>query len=332
MRAFNYLNLSILLILTLTSCASLPESGPYESRIIETGYGPEDMVIDSTTSAPTLLISCSSRRKEYPEYGEIERFYLGNSSGKVMERIGDPADLVLKPHGISICKEKDGLYHLYVISHNNKKDQHPIIKYIVEENRLIFEKIFKDDLLVSPNAIHAFSDGSFLVCNDAGKRNSMIEKIFRLKHSNIIYFNEKGKGLILADRMGMVAGLFCINDHVYASASLENKIYLFDFKNGKLENKQQFVKIKGPDNIRLHENELIITSHSKPFKFIRHVNNRDKKSPSLIYTIEISNRKMKVIYSNPGELIPAASTAVILDNYLYISQIFEPWIVEISLK
>lgn len=326
--------LYLLFSLLISSCASLPQSPVADSMLIETGYGPEDMVIDNSrlnesTGNASLLISCSSRREKYPDYGEIERYFSGDSITHTLTRQNEPKDLVFRPHGISITGNGSEKF-LYVINHDDERDQHPVLKYRIKNDKLALEEIFNHKLLVSPNALHAFSDGSFLVCNDAMKRNSMADKILRLKRSNIIFYDGKGNWSVVADKMGMVTGLNYKKGKVYASAALENKLYVFNFKEGELYNKQVLAKIKGPDNIRFHDESLLLTSHFKPFKFIRHVNNPAKESPSLVYSINLESGEKSILYSNPGNEISAASVALILSKKLYVGQIFEPWIREMD--
>lgn len=246
-----------------------------------------------------------------------------------MIRLNEPDSLVFRPHGISISGNGKKTF-LYVISHDDANGHHPVLKYLIDNDKLILKEVFNHPLLVSPNALHAFKDGSFLVCNDAERRNSMIDKILRLKRSNIVYFDGKGNWSVLADKLGMVAGLSYKNSKVYASAALENKLYVFDFKEGNLQNKKVLAKIKGPDNIRFHNETLLVTSHFKPFKFIQHVNNSEKKSPSLVWSVNLNTGEKKALFSDQGNEISAASAALILSGKLYVSQIFEPWILELG--
>jgi hypothetical protein len=341
--------LLLLISLIIPSCASLPNSPATQSQKINTGYGPEDIVIDPSTSTstsastslphshshsdsntPSLLISASSRRDNYPSFGEIERYYQGDTATNRLIRLNEPDTLVFRPHGISITATGEANF-LYVISHDDKNGHHPVLKYKIEGEELILKETFSHPILVSPNALHAFSNGSFLVCNDAMKRNSMLDKIFRLKRSNIIYYDGNGNWTEVADKMGMVAGLNYKEGKVYASAALENKVYVFDFIEGELQNKKLLAKIEGPDNIRFYNDDLLVTSHFKPIKFILHVSNANKKSPSLVYSVNLETGEKEVLYSNPGEKISAASAALILSGKLYISQIFEPWILEVDL-
>ncbi|MFA5815696.1 MAG: hypothetical protein WC865_08760 [Bacteroidales bacterium] len=90
--------------------------------------------------------------------------------------------------------------------------------------------------------------------------------------------------------------------------------------------------IKGPDNIRINNGNLIITSHSKPFKFIGHVKDKSQKSPSLVLSVDPHTGKSTRLFYDDGKLISAASVALIFNNQLVIGQIFEPfiWLLDIQ--
>jgi len=300
-------------------------SQPGIIHLLPTGYGPEDIVLDSLHHPSRILVSCSSRRPEYPPYGEIEAIDPLTGSRVVMKRTGEPEGLIFKPHGISLVQAGE-IQYLYVISHNDDNGIHPIIQYQIDDNTMTFVRMLNSKLLVSPNALQAFPDGSILVCNDAATRNSTKEKIFRLKLGNILYYDETGNWSIVADSLGMPAGLTGMGNRIFVSAALENKLYSYQFSDGQLMDKKIICSVKGPDNIRIHNNELILTSHSKPFRFIRHVKNQSRRSPSMVFSVNpLTGELTKLFYDN-GRNISAASVALIFNNRLVIGQIFEPFI------
>jgi len=294
-------------------------------RLLSSGYGPEDIVSDTLHNPPRILVSCASRRPEYPFYGEIESIDPVKGSRLVMTRIGEPAGLLFRPHGISLVQAGE-MQYLFVITHDDAKGIHPIIQYLLDGNNLVFVKLLSSKLLVSPNALQAFPDGSLLVCNDAAERNSMKEKIFKLKRGNILYCDGHGNWTIVATNLGMPAGLTGIGTRIFVSGTLENKLYSYQFIDGQLTGKKLVCNIKGPDNIRVNNGNLIITSHSKPFKFIGHVKDPSRKSPSLVISVNPRTGKSTRLFYDSGKMISAASVALIFNNQLIIGQIFEPFI------
>jgi hypothetical protein len=301
------------------------------TQLLPCGYGPEDIVVDSLHNPPRILVSCASRRPENPDYGEIEAIVPAQRSRIAMARVGEPAGLVLRPHGISLVQAGE-IQYLYVITHDDKKDIHLIVLYQLDQDTLVFVKTLSTRLLVSPNALQAYSDGSLLVCNDAAVRGSMKEKIFRQKKGNVIYFDGEGNWSIVASGLGMPAGLTGMGSYVFVSAALENTLYSYRFKDGQLTDKKPVCQIKGPDNIRICNNKLIVTSHSRMIRFIRHVKNKTHNSPSLVIEIDPQTGKSVQLFYDNGKLISAASVAVIFNNQLIVGQIFEPFICLLNLE
>ncbi len=291
--------------------------------LIHTGYGPEDLVMDSLNNPPRVLISCAGRREEYPAYGEIQAYYPESGRVETLKRVHEPAGMVFRPHGISLLT-LDSRRYLFVISHDEEARYHPVFRYRISNDTLFFEKVFHSDLLISPNALQAYPDGSILVCNDAAKRGSMAEKILRLKRGNIVRFDGFGNWTVVAEKLGMPAGMAGSGENLYVCGSLENRLYRFTYKNGELSEKRTLTKIKGGDNIRIYEGFLLTTSHAKPLKFISHVGNREKPSPSLVLKIDTTTGTSSVLYSDNGRIISAASAALIWNRQLIVGQIFEP--------
>ncbi len=303
----------------------IPAPAQSPIKLLPSGYGPEDIVIDSLSTPPRILVSCSSRRAEYPKYGEIEAIDPVKGSRIVMKRTGEPAGLIFRPHGISLATAGE-IQYLYVISHNDAAGIHPVIRYQIDGDNLVFVEELNSRLLVSPNALQAFSDGSVVVCNDAAVRGDIKETILRQKKGNILFYDGQGNWSIMAREIGMPAGLAGLGNKIFVSASTENKLYSFLLKDGQLSNKTVLAEITGPDNIRFYKGSLITTSHSKTLKFVRHVKNTKSKSPSMVLSVNPSSGKItRLLYDN-GKIISTASVAVILDNQLIIGQIFEPFI------
>jgi hypothetical protein len=315
--------------LLLISSSPIPLFSQSQSLIVSksqsllpAGYGPEDLVVDSLNNPPRILISSCGRREEYPAWGEIQAFDPESGTITNLPRVNEPEDLVFRPHGLSLVTTGPDRY-LYVISHDDQGGKHPVIRYLVESGRLVFQRMMEDPLLVSPNALQAYPDGSILVCNDAGKRGSMTEKIFRQKKGNIIRFDGT-RWSIVAKRLGMPAGLAGSGSEVFVCTSLENKMYRFTYRNGQLSDKIKFCRIKGGDNIRIYPGYLLTTSHFRPIKFIAHVGNREKASPSRILRISLPSGKPETLFEDDGRMFSTASVAVVWKKTLIAGQIFEP--------
>jgi hypothetical protein len=315
--------LKLLFFCLFVFCLTSPVLQSQSLKVFQTGAGPEDMVIDSLSTPPRLLISCASRRPEYPVYGEIEAIDPVAGTREVLIRTGEPTGLVIRPHGISLVQAGE-IQYLYVISHDDKNKVHSVIRYQLEGNGLVFVERFDSRLLVSPNALQAYPDGSFVVCNDAGNRDDMKEKILGLKKGNILFYDGKGNWTIAERGLGMPCGLTGSGNTVYVSATRENLLYAYTLTDGSLSGKKAVCKIKSPDNIRFYQNKLLITSHCKAMKFIGHTKDKSRSSPSLVVRVDPATGKSSKVFYDDGRTFSAASVALVFRDHLILGQIFEP--------
>lgn len=250
----------------------------------------------------------------------------------VLPRVGEPDSLEFHPHGIDIQCEEDNCY-LYAISHEDEQNIH---KYLIQDNQLRYETTFTSPLFVSPNALTALPDGSFYVSNDAGKRGKtgppLSEMVLGLKRSKVVWCDGKKEGCtvqVAAEKLGMANGIGIQNDFVYVATTRENNLYQFNVKNHQLVSKLFVAKIKGQDNIRFHDEKIILAAHLKSLAFIKHLRKSKNLSPSVVYRIDPATKKTEVIYANKGEQISAASGGIIHNGFLYIGQVFDPFVLKV---
>ncbi len=311
------------LTVNLTSVAQEPIT-------IQTGPGPEDIVLDESQDFPRLLVSTTARRAEMAEFGEIQECNLNTNVVRNLPRFKEPTDLEFFPHGISIINIDDKPF-LYVISHYKTTSRHPVIRYQIHRDSLVFDKIYQSDLLISPNALTVFEDGSFLVCNDASGRDSKIEQILGLKTGNILLFAKEGDVSLVASKLGMPAGMNRIDNSIFVACATENRIYRFEYADSALKNKKLLTKIKGPDNIRVSREGLWVCCHKKTMAFVRHISNADYPSLSTAVLIDERSGEVTEIFEDSGEIISAASVALPYSGYAYIGQIFGTHLLKVKL-
>lgn len=348
-RSFILTVFTALSLQLICSCVKLPVSDVQYSdyKKLMVGSGPEDMVLDTYSSKnPRLLVSCSERRIKNSGFGEIYSLDISTGQSQILPRKKNPDSLVFRPHGMDLVKNINGEILLYCISHNELKREHSIIIYRVFGDRLEFQQKLDSPFLVSPNDVSAIPSGEIFVTNDSGKRGSLLEHLFKLKRSNVVmyvennYFKNPLNGdwekkpvwQIAAANLSYANGVAAGGlSKIYVSTVRGNQLisYKMNEKGNGFGEKKIIAKIKGPDNISfISENEILLPCHLNQYAFLKHYKNPKKKSPSVIYKINILTGEIKVAYSNDGSQISAASTAINYHGKLYISQVFEPYILE----
>ncbi len=333
------LKISALLLLSILYSAmacnppdkgSLIEGGERDGERIEVGPGPEDMVLD-TLNGKRLIISCSARRDEYRPYGEIEALDLLTMERKILIRHGEPDSLLFHPHGIYLAGDI-----LYVISHEREPDVHPILIYRISSDSLEFIEGIFNPLLNSPNALLTGPNGEIYVVNDSGKRGSIMEKVLKLKRASLLMLNKSPGGLwesqYMAIELGYPAGINRIGNIIYAGDATQNQIHVFRISEKGLTPLAPIKKLKGNDNIRIHDGKILTSCHVKPLRFIGHVKNPEKASPAEIFLIDPKSGESESLFYSDGTQISGASTAIIYENMLYISQVFDPFLLRVELK
>ena len=293
--------------------------------------GPEDMVLDTLHGEPCLLISCCERRDSGKPYGEILRYNLNSDKQVVLERRKEPEDILFRPHGIYL----DG-NRLYVISHEKEPDYHPVLVYRILEEHLEFTELISTTHQHSPNALVTGPGREIYLVNDSGKRGSLMEKALKLKRASVekLTKNSEGKWVaeMVVDRLGYPAGINRIGDQLYVGDALLHKIHVYQIRRDGLSPVGEISKLKGNDNIRIFQGQLLTPGHVKALKFIKHAKKAEKKSPVDVYLADPDTGKISTIYTTDGSAISGGSTAIIFDNHLYICQVFDPFILKVELE
>lgn len=307
----------------------MPQETTQSSSMIVVGAGPEDMVLDETDNR--LLVSCDARRESESPRAEIYAIDLATDRAAVLPRTNEPTDLVFHPHGIDLWIGSFGERRLSVISHDDEAEKHAVIQYTVTDKALVFERIIWSPLLNSPNSVVSLANGSLLVTNDSGKRGSRMEALLKKKRSTIIHLPLKGEAVVAAKKLAYANGITRDDDFVYVTTTRQHTVFRYRFGDGQLIDRAEVCEIKGGDNLRWDGTHLLTTSHPKAYAFVKHVKKSSNKSPSVVYRIDPSDGGRKILYANDGREISGASTAIIHGGNLYISQVFDPFVLKVKL-
>jgi hypothetical protein len=292
--------------------------------------GPEDIVFGNNGENNCLFISCANRTNDPAQSNEIALIFDLDSVAKIMTRINEPDSLFFKPHGIDF-RVINEIPLLYVISHDDRHNFHPVVRYIINGETLVYDTLFYDPSFISPNDLTICDDGSFYFVNDAGKRGSKFELFLMLKRGSVVYHDGRSESEMVARRIGMPAGVFADMTHVYVSAATENRIYRYKKNdNNFLGEKELFSKMPSPDNFSVSDSLMIVSGHKSKFKFIKHVNDPENFSPSIVYGFS-RNGKVLLVDEKNGEFISGVSVAVMYGtDTIILGQIFKPYLLKVS--
>ena len=178
--------------------------------------------------------------------------------------------------------------------------------------------------------------GGFYVSIDQGKRGDDFALLMRAKTGSIVFCDEKGGWAPVATKLAYPNGLYISpkGRYLYASTTRQHQVFKYSIKSdGNLINREKVARVVGGDNIRLGQNkELLIPAHLNVLKLVGHSKDSTKLSPSVVYGLHTENGEKQVLYSNEGKQISAASTAVSYKGNIYVSQVFQPYILQIKRK
>jgi|JI8StandDraft_1071087.scaffolds.fasta_scaffold125741_2 arylesterase/paraoxonase len=302
--------------------------------------GPEDIELVKVNQKSYIIVSSHERRIE-------------NTNGKLFFINPDPLKESFnsvplnvdrypenfRPHGISTSK-KNGKLRLYAISHPGLENKKHTIEIFELKDEANFTWTYIGELthanLKSPNDLFALPDERLIVSNDGSGSNSLkvaFDFIFNISSADITYY-ENGNFYLAGVKVPFGNGIWYEENGkekiLYRSSHLNRSIYVYDVN--WIENYQPTLDLKykidfngGPDNIIKNEYGFYTAIHPSNYLFLRHVSNPKNLSPTQVFKIT-NSRDTKLIYSNVGDEISAGSTGLVYKNTLFISQVFEDFV------
>ena len=162
-----------------------------------------------------------------------------------------------------------------------------------------------------------------------------MEALLKLKKSNVVCFNHLNKQwTIVSNGFAYANGIavqHCPFDKVLLSTTRGDRLYSLQNVGDNVDwyYPKEIAHLKGLDNITfINDNEVLVTAHLNQVAFMKHAGDPKKISPSVVYRVNITTGQSTAIYANDGSAISAASTALYYKGKLYISQVFEPFILK----
>lgn len=333
-------NLLFLVLILLLNCYANVKPNPIEGcKRIMGMPGPEDIAIDRDTGI--LYVSSHERRGELVD-GKLFQLNLNSTNEPVASLVNTNYPPKFHPHGMSLVKI-NGKSLLYVISHSNLEDPtHTIEVFKIEKEKLIHIETIQNETLISPNDLQVIPDGRIFVSNDRGTGGmfrATVEAVFGIKRSQISYFDGKKWKLFenpVTFGNGILYRKIGEKEYLYRAATTPEKIYKYELiQNGSevtLKEVKVFELKEGPDNLEEdEEGNIYFAAHKSMFRFLNHKDDPNYPSPSQVLVMD-KNENIKEIYANDGTEIPASSTGLRYKNKLYISQVFNPFILSCPIK
>ncbi len=293
-------------IVCLQSCHSIPKQQlAYQSfSKINTFFGPEDLALDTTGKEERLIIACDERR-EGKLAGKILAYDIKKDTTYELKLVFNKNKLAFHPLGIALYKNC-----LFIINHSSK-NQAEILRCTLKTKSIIIDTILKDKSIDFPNDIFAVNSDEFYTTN------------YHYINGNITHY--KNNTYTIIDKgLKLPNGIIKVKNQLIVSTTLGNSLISYDIKNNY--KKKKIAKIKGADNLSYDSKNIILSSHPKFIRFFKHSKDESKSAPSVIFSLDLKTKTKKVIYSNNGEQISAASGALFYKNKLYITQVFDNFV------
>ena len=193
-----------------------------------------------------------------------------------------------------------------------------------------------------PNDLDVLSDGSFYATNFLPNMNpnELTKAIIGVKNGSIVHYDGDGNWQIVKENLCLPNGIWIdeSNKLLFVANSGCHEVIRFEIdssgkllSNTKSSTKTNNTKITLGDNILSDEKgQLWIAAHPCPLEFTAHKENSQKKSPIEAFVIDPQTLQTTKVFQNNGDLISAASTAIFINQRLYISQVFDPFILVVD--
>jgi hypothetical protein len=316
---------SCVILCSIFACQKVTIKRTYNK--ISCTRGPEDIVLDKANHR--ILISCNEYRDNMPKHGEIQQLDLISAQCSTLPLVGMPP-IPFHPHGFDM-QTINGINYLYVINHySDGSKTSSVLKFKINASNLEFEKEFKNSLLISPNDLTVLPNGSFYFSND---RNSLdvLELLTNPYAGSVVYCDGDNTWKKVDSAIAFPNGMYNENNTLYVATSRNHALFTYTIQpDGSLSNRKTLSKINGMDNISDNGDELIVAVHADEIKFALLAYIPSTKSPCKTFSINKKTGAAKLIFSDDGSMISGSSTALVVGKDLYLSQVFEGFILKIT--
>ncbi|XP_078372894.1 serum paraoxonase/arylesterase 1-like [Oculina patagonica] len=263
----------------------------------------------------------------------------------------DPVELTLKnfnrtgfnPHGISVYRDpSSGTVSLFVVNHRPDAQAIEIFDFERDTHSLIHRRSVVDELIWSPNDLHAVGPASFYVTNDNyfhfySSFLNVVSRFFLYNwlHTNIVFYD--GFKAIEAIRGVHPNGIAMDKDErfVFASALHDLSVAVYRRRKDNTLEASQMIKVGSiVDNINVDPvtGNLWVAGITRALDHTAHSQNLNHPSPSQVLSVQLGKSftsgiafpdyKVREVYKNDGRELSGATSAIVYKDRLLIGSVF----------
>ncbi|RMX39621.1 hypothetical protein pdam_00003966 [Pocillopora damicornis] len=316
---------------------------PGPCRVIEVN-GSEDLAL---LNDGLVFVSSGLRYRLSISYDPV----LDTREGKILtfdfnKADKNPVELTLKnfnrsgfnPHGISAYQDpSSGAVSLFVINHRPDAQAIEIFDFERETHSLIHRRSVVNELIWSPNNLHAVGPDAFYVTNDNLFRYGTVQQLLYMYilnnffASNIVYFD----GFKAIEAMSGVHpnGLAMDKDQsfVFASATHDNGVAVYRRRRDNTLEASQVIKVGAHvDNINVDPvtGNLWLATIPKILDIVAYSKNISHPSASQVLEVQLWKssasgiafpyHKVREVYRNDGKELSASTSALVYKSQLLV--------------
>ncbi len=311
--------------------------------------GAEDIAVDRKTGLAFLSATDRRAPKDHPNPQDgLYIFQPGHPERGVTRLSGTPKDF--HPHGIGLWRGGNGALTLMAVNHRGDGSS-TVDVFTVKQTAnadgtmsasLSETASVQSSLLVRPNDVAPTGSDSFYVTNSHTSTTAFgrfLETWLLVPRANVIYYDGQIPKVV-ANGLRFANGVALSPDggRLYVAETLGRDIVTYDRQpiSGALSETSRFSISAGLDNIDVDtDGTLWVAGHPKLFAFLGYQDDPAKPSPSEIFKVDVDNGvpvAAHAIFTDLGSRIGAASVGVRSGGRLLIGSVFDPKILDCTMR